>query len=182
MADEIQKLFTERIKAAAEEVESETGIVAIIAITQAALESSWGQSGLTLEANNLFGMTAGKEWLDSGKPVATKLTKEYSDLSPENIKYWERPGDVVEKVQQPDGKTRLMVKRDFRKYKSWTDSMLDWAKKITTDPRYSKALEYARAGDVEWFGVSISEAGYATDPRYADKIAAVGKTVAEAMA
>lgn len=146
------------------------GIDPLITLTQAAQESNWGQSELTVKANNLYGFTATNDWLTAGKPIFLIQTKEYSQKPPEKIRYWNRLGDV--KKKKPDGKggSILMVEVDFRRYTSWQESVVDWALKISTLPRYKQAYESAKKGDVFGFAKSVSSAGYATDPSYSDKI------------
>ena len=70
-------------------------------IAQAALESGWGSSGLTVKANNLFGIKAGKSW--TGEKYTVK-TKEFIN-----------------------GRMRT-VTADFRKYTTWPASIKDYFK------------------------------------------------------
>lgn len=57
-----------------------TGIPASLTIAQAALESSWGSSGLAMQANNLFGIKGnGTAWMTTeygpnGKPYQTRAS------------------------------------------------------------------------------------------------------------
>lgn len=70
---ECQK-FIETIAAEAIEGYKEYKILPSLTIAQAILESSWGKSTLSLEANNLFGIKAYDDWTGSSIP---KPTKEY---------------------------------------------------------------------------------------------------------
>ena len=132
----------------ARDEQSRSGIHPDVTITQAAHESGWGQSGLTLKANNLFGFT-GEAWEAAGKPVIKLPTKEY-------VK----------------GKW-ITVNRPFRAYSSWAESVRDWGHLISTKPRYQDAYALAKQGDVKAFAVAVQKAGYATDPAYANSLAAV---------
>lgn len=49
--------------------------------------------------------------------------------------------------------------------------MRDYAEFITTQPRYQQAVD--NAGDAKEYTQALQEAGYATDPNYADKIMSV---------
>lgn len=185
----------------AREIESRTGMKADVAIGQAALESGWGQSLLTREGNNLFGMMAGPDWIKAylGKgsfdvvpawttlPASTEAngsntpagrnvlwlpTKEFAPgKTPEQIKYWEIPGDVIGKNAEASG-TWLTVRRPFRRYANLNESLEDWSKKISTLSRYADAFAAARAGDPKSYGAALSRGGYATDPKYPEKILA----------
>lgn len=70
---EYQK-FIETIAQEAIEGYKEYKILPSLTIAQAILESSWGKSALSLEANNLFGIKAYDDW--SGSSIQ-KHTKEY---------------------------------------------------------------------------------------------------------
>src|SRR5882724_10605981 len=70
------KNFLDKIKPAAQVIETETGIPWMFAAVQAAHESRWGLSQLTVDANNLFGIT-GDSWKAKGKPIYEIKTLEY---------------------------------------------------------------------------------------------------------
>ena len=61
-------------------------------------------------------------------------------------------------------------KAAFRAYDSFSDSFKDYTDFVLSNPRYRPALE---AGDGRSYLASLQEAGYATDPRYAEKIEAI---------
>lgn len=139
--------FLAKIKPSALAIEAETGIPWIFAAVQSAHESRWGLSRLTLEANNLFGVT-GDSWAQEGKPVYWIVTKEFSK----------------------DG-TSSEIRRPFRKYADWAESLRDWAGLIQR--RYPRALAGARAGNFPEFAQGLQEGGYATDPKYALQLVAL---------
>lgn len=142
------KDFIEKIRPAALTVEGgRTRIPWRFAMVQAGHESRWGKAGLTLQANNLFGVT-GDSWKAQGKPVYEIKTLEYDSQK--------KPYAVV---------------RPFRKYDSWQASLDDWADLI--ERRYPQALAAARADDFPTFAKSLQEEGYATDPRYALQLCAL---------
>jgi flagellar protein FlgJ len=142
-----QQDFVDRLKAPAEQASRSTGIPAHMILGQAALESGWGKREIKMadgsDSHNLFGIKAGKEW--NGK-VAEVTTTEYHN-----------------------GVASKQVER-FRAYASATDAFQDYAKLLKDDPRYAKVLDQA---DSKVFAQAMQQAGYATDPRYADKLAAV---------
>lgn len=169
--------FKKRLLPIAEKVREEYGIEPLLCITQAAHESNWGESQLARVADNLFGMTATQSWYDLKKEVYPIATKEYHHLPPEKIKYWNRPGDILEKRDDGNGGSILMVEVDFRKYRSWDDSVLDWANKIATKERYKQAYYYAKLGEAKEFFDSLQTAGYATDLAYSLKLMSVYNVV-----
>ncbi len=160
----------------ASQIQAAYGIDPLITMTQSALESRWGRSGLTQQANNLFGMTAGS-WLSKGLPVIDMPTHEYSSKQPDQISYFETPGDLISKALRQDGGSDLMVHRYFRKYPTWYDSAADWAKLLSTLSVYSTAYADAQAGDLASFSNDIAAAGYATEPDYAVQLVAAGTEI-----
>lgn len=115
-------------------------ILASLTIAQAILESNNGNSTLTREANALFGIKANASW--RGK-VWTGKTIEYMN----NVRQ-----DVI---------------AGFRAYESWQESINDHSALLTQNKRYAKVVgekDYKKAC------LSIMQAGYATDPQYAQKL------------
>lgn len=114
-------------------------------IAQAALESGWGQHEMRAAdgtaSHNLFGIKAGKDWKG---PVVEAQTTEYVN-----------------------GVPHQSVER-FRAYASYGDSFRDYAKLLRQNPRYATVLDQGR--DPAGFAQGLQQAGYATDPLYADKI------------
>jgi flagellum-specific peptidoglycan hydrolase FlgJ len=165
VTSEIKKPFVEKLLPIAREIFAYTQINPRILIAQAAHESFWGTSKLTVEANNLFGMKAGS-WIKKGKPTYAIPTWEHSHHAPASIYYWETPGDILEKKVSPRGGTDLMVNCMFRLYQDWRDSCGDWVALIIK--YYASAYEGAKSGNFMDFAKGMT--GYATDPMYAEKI------------
>ena len=140
--------FQDKLGGHAADAERTTGIPAKFMLGQAALETGWGKRQIRnadgSSSNNLFGIKAGPGW--KGK-VATAVTTEYVNGVPQTR---------VEK---------------FRAYDSPADSFKDYARLITTNPRYEKVL--ASAGDAAGFAHGLQKAGYATDPLYAAKLSKI---------
>lgn len=122
----------------------ESGVPASFTVAQAALESGWGASGLAVRACNLFGVKADPAW--KGETVEMP-TKEYIDGKP------------------------VTVMAKWRKYPDFSASVADRAAFLRRNPRYRLAFTGQRTG--EEFARAIAAAGYATDPRYAEKLISV---------
>lgn len=136
--------YIAKIKPLAQKIEIEFGIPWTFAMVQAAHESRYGESRLTVEANNLFGIT-GDSWVRYKKPVYWIITTEYTKA-----------------------KVPYQTKRPFRKYGSWEDSLRDWAGLLTRG--YPKAVEAAKQKDFVKFAKELQAGGYATDPYYASQL------------
>lgn len=144
--DDRRKEFIDSLAPLARAVETLTGIPWLLCVTQAAHESDFGRSGLSLKAKNLFGIT-GDSWKKQGLPVIEMGTHEWVN------------GEEVE------------MTRPFRLYVSYGESLLDWARLVTFS--YPKAVASARTGNIEGFFDELQKGGYATDPKYATKLAGV---------
>jgi flagellar protein FlgJ len=123
----------------------ETGIPPYFIAAQAALESGWGKSEIQgadgRTSHNLFGVKAGRGWTG---PVVEAATTEYVNGAP-----------------QPT------VGR-FRAYGSYAEAFADYARLLKSQPRYAPVLE--NGTDAAGFARGLAQAGYATDPMYADKL------------
>jgi flagellar protein FlgJ len=122
-------------------------------IAQAALETNWGrnlpQDSTGRSSNNLFGIKAAAGW--SGA-TATRDTQEFQNGVATNIP------------------------AQFKVYATPAESFQDYVALLRDNPRYSTALN--TGGNVQAFATGLQRGGYATDPDYATKIAAVANTVA----
>jgi flagellar protein FlgJ len=122
-------------------------------IAQAALETNWGrnipQDATGSSSNNLFGMKASSDW--SGAAV-TRSTQEFQ------------------------GGVATTTAAQFKAYATPAQSFQDYVSLLRSSPRYSSALN--TGGDVHAFASALQRGGYATDPEYANKIAAVATAVA----
>lgn len=125
-------------------------------IAQAAVETGWGKSLIHKNdgenSHNLFGIKADKRW-DGEK--ATVDTLEFVN-------------NVPEKQQA-----------SFRSYGSFTHSMEDYVDFIKSNPRYEQAIQKTETPK-DYFN-ALQDAGYATDPHYAQKVMSVfnGNVLAE---
>ncbi len=133
--------FVDKYGKQAFDVGKKNGIPYEAILAQAILESSYGKSQLTQQANNFFGIKAGSSWTG---PTVTKRTAE----------------------QKPDGSV-YYVDAAFRAYPSAEAGFQGYADFIRGSDRYKKALAYP--GDPVKYIQAIKDAGYATDVSYVQK-------------
>ncbi|HWU68597.1 MAG TPA: flagellar assembly peptidoglycan hydrolase FlgJ [Stenotrophobium sp.] len=123
----------------------ELGVPARVLVAQAALETGWGRHMIRnpdgSPSYNFFGIKAGRHW--QGDKVS-KPTTEYHGSQP------------AREVAQ------------FRSYESPAAAFKDYVKFLKGNPRYAAALNHG--GDAGHFTRGLQQAGYATDPAYAEKI------------
>jgi flagellum-specific peptidoglycan hydrolase FlgJ len=120
-----------------------TAVPASIKLAQGILESKYGQSELALKANNHFGIKCGKKWEGL----------RYSVLSDE----W----DKKRKKMRPSLGC-------FRVYESVEDCFKAHSEFLKAE-RYSGLFELS-ATDYRGWAAGLQKAGYATDPKYAEKL------------
>ncbi len=142
-ADYVRAVLPHAQKAAAE-----LGVKPEFLVAQSALETGWGQRIISdskgATSYNLFGIKADRSWKGS---VASTSTLEY-----------------VDGIAQKE-------KATFRKYDSFAASFDDYAVFLKSNPRYQHAI--SQGADGAQFGQALQNAGYATDPRYAEKIQSI---------
>jgi len=153
------KQFVNQLWPYAADAAQNTGIPAHFMLAQAALESGWGKNEIK-SANgsstyNLFGIKADASWKG---PVAEVTTTEYVN-------------GVAQKTTQR-----------FRAYGSYAEAFHDYAQLLKSQPRYNAVL--TQGGDAQGFARGLQQAGYATDPMYADKLVRIisGDTLRQGMA
>ena len=114
-------------------------------LAQAALETGWGrhvmQHGTGDSSHNLFGIKADSRWQGDKVMVST--------------------------LEYRDG-VALNTRANFRAYESFEHSFSDYVDFVRRNPRYRQAL--AQTNDPKAYFSALQEAGYATDPAYAQKI------------
>lgn len=146
------RAFQDKLASHAEEASRASGIPAKFMLGQAALESGWGRREIKgrdgSNSHNLFGIKAGPGW--KGRVVETATT------------------------EYVNGKPQVRVEK-FRAYDSYADSFKDYARLLSNNPRYEKALAAASGTDAAGFARNLQRAGYATDPHYATKLASIIK-------
>lgn len=141
------KDFVNRVWPHAVQASKATGIPPQFLVAHSALESGWGKSELKnsdgSSSFNLFGIKAGKGW--TGATVDAKTT------------------------EYVDGEPRQVVER-FRAYGSYEESFRDYAALLRGNPRYGDVIG---SQDGMEFARRLQQAGYATDPMYADKLSRI---------
>lgn len=149
--------FVNRVWPHAVEASRSTGIPPQFLVAHAALESGWGKTEIRRPdgstSHNLFGIKAGRAW--GGESVETPTT-EYVNGQP--VKMTEK----------------------FRSYGSYAEAFRDYANLLRGNPRYGGVIG---SQDGTEFANRLQQAGYATDPAYADKLARIinGPTLRQAL-
>ena len=144
--------FVQRMLPHAQAASADSGIPAQFMMGQAALETGWGRAEIRgadgQNSHNLFGIKAGGSW--TGRTVDI-VTTEYVNGKPQ---------------KQVD---------TFRAYDSYADSFRDYAKLLGGNARYRHVV--AAGHDAAGFAQGLQQAGYATDPKYAQKLMGVIRLV-----
>jgi flagellum-specific peptidoglycan hydrolase FlgJ len=137
-----------------------SGVPYDFTLAQAIIESGYGESGLTVKANNFFGIKAGSAWTGS---TITMSTKEYRD----------------------DGSS-YMTTATFRSYATPEEGFADHDMFFYKNKRYHPAFRIMGDPTIKpyktdpyQFLAKIREAGYATDPGYVNTVSGVIKSVQE---
>lgn len=148
--------FVQSIWPHAQKVAAELGVPARALVAQAALETGWGRR------------LAGRDGQSSHNLFGIKATG------------WQGQRMRAATHEYVDG-VRVSERADFRAYGSAAESFRDYAR-LLGRPRYAGAR--GAGEDTHRFASALQRAGYATDPRYADKITAIahGATMQRALA
>lgn len=137
--------FLERLAPYARSAAEEADISALPVLAQAALETGWGRYVIPRtdgeSSNNVFNIKADRSW--QGDRAATR-TVEF------------------------DGTVARSEQAQFRAYQSVAESFQDYVSFLQNNPRYEEALEAGK--DAARFVEGLQDAGYATDPEYANKL------------
>ncbi|OGT28172.1 MAG: flagellar rod assembly protein/muramidase FlgJ, partial [Gallionellales bacterium RIFOXYD2_FULL_52_7] len=145
-----QQDFVNRMLPHAMQASQASGVPPQLMLGQAALESGWGKREIHMadgsNSFNLFGIKANAGW--HGK-VAEVMTTEYTN------------GVAHKQVEK------------FRAYSSYTEAFKDYADMLSSNPRYANVLQ--QAGNPSGMAQALQKSGYATDPKYAEKLVSVMK-------
>ncbi|MBC1244101.1 GW domain-containing glycosaminoglycan-binding protein [Listeria welshimeri] len=138
-----QQQFIQSIANDAQDLQKEEKILTSVTLAQAILESNWGKSGLSTSGNNLFGIKGSYE----GNSVSMG-TQEFSN-----------------------GKA-FHTQANFRKYPDKKASLVDHAQLFVNGVSGNANLYSAVIGETDYkkAAYAIQDAGYATDPAYAEKL------------
>ncbi len=139
------KDFVQTLWPSAKNAAEEIGVSPKLLLAQAALETGWGkyviQGQNGKSSFNLFNIKADAGWTGAKTSIST-----------------------VEFI----GGQAQSQRADFRQYDSYEDSFKDYVSFLQKNPRYSDALKSTQ--DSAQFLQALQQAGYATDPEYANKI------------
>ncbi|BBB25151.1 flagellar assembly peptidoglycan hydrolase FlgJ [Amphritea japonica] len=145
---ETPEQFVQTLLPLAESVAAELGVDPKVLLAQSALETGWGRYLVQRpeggSSHNLFNIKADSRWSGENASVGT--------------------------VEFRDGVAQK-ERAAFRVYDSYEASFRDYAEFLRNSPRYQHALE--QAGDPYQYLSRLQEAGYATDPEYAEKISRI---------
>lgn len=136
--------FISRLLGPAISAARESGIPHQLIVAQAALESGWGNREIRTPAgkatHNLFGIKATPDWKGESTVVTT--------------------------TEYIDG-VRKKVKAAFRVYPSYSAALADYTSLLKCNPRYKNVVH---SPTPEHAARALQNGGYATDPRYANKL------------
>lgn len=135
--------FIDYLAPLAQEDYKKSGILPSVTIAQGMVESANGNSELARNANNLFGIKASSPW------TGDKYTKSTSEFV--SGKY-------------------VKVDADFRKYKSWEDSVKDHGEFFKSTPTRVKLYEPVYTAKDWQTAVNALTGTYATSPTYAQTL------------
>lgn len=138
------KDFLAQLSLPARLASEQSGVPHHLILAQAALESGWGQRQITRENGapsfNIFGVKATPGWKG---PTTEITTTEYEN------------GEAKK------------VKARFRVYSSYLEALSDYVSMLSRNPRYAAVTT---AATPEQGAQALQNAGYATDPKYAQKL------------
>ena len=160
------QLFVEKYLQHAKKVEAKTGVLAIATLTQAALESAWGEAApgyMFFGVKDTDGLNGNEQLLST-----TEYTRSANNPMPVAI-------STTPVVKNGVKMFKHKGKDYFRKYNSPEDCFNDHAQFFIINKRYAKALTVK--SDYNKFFDEIAKAGYATDPNYAETLKAVSKSI-----
>ncbi|MDE1185060.1 MAG: flagellar assembly peptidoglycan hydrolase FlgJ [Pantoea sp.] len=136
--------FIAQLAQPAKVASDESGIPHHLILAQAALESGWGQRQILTRdgkpSYNVFGIKASSDWKGQTTDI---MTTEY------------------------DHGEAKKVRASFRVYGSYLEALTDYVKLLSSNPRYAAV---ANAQTAEQGAQALQAAGYATDPKYAQKL------------
>ncbi|MBD8879492.1 peptidoglycan-binding protein [Rhodanobacter sp. 7MK24] len=132
---------------AAVEVSNETGMAWQTILAQAAQETGWGQHQLP-GTHNIFNIKADPSWYGPSK----------------TFNVWEI-----------EGGQKVWKDQSFRVYGSDEEALRDRVEFLRDNPRYAKAglFDEGTRGNLEKEAIALQQAGYATDPHYAEGLVRV---------
>ncbi|TVP10152.1 flagellar assembly peptidoglycan hydrolase FlgJ [Shewanella sp. KCT] len=151
---ESREAFVKAVYPHAEQAAKALGTSPEVLIAQSALETGWGQKMVRRAdgqpSNNLFNIKADRRW-DGERAGVSTLEFEHG--------------------------VAVKQRADFRVYQDIKQSFDDFVSFISEGERYQDAMD--KAANPADFIRGLQDAGYATDPDYADKVIKVMQTVTQ---
>ncbi len=144
--------FVKRIKPLIDSALKNLPIPGLAVLGQAALETGWGAHVIADSTGNLSHNLFGIK-AKAAEPSVAVVSKEF-----EHGRWLHREDN-------------------FRTYPDWRAGISDYVDKITQSPRYRGIA--TSVDDIQGYLQGLQEAGYATDPGYADKIMRVVASIKE---
>lgn len=151
--------FVNHLWPMAKQAAEKMGMTPEVLLAQTALETGWGkkiaQHASGKSSHNLFNIKADHRWSGASVNISTL---EFRDGIPQQ------------------------ERARFRTYESFQASFNDYVEFIQNSPRYQSAV--AVANDAKAYTQELAQAGYATDPEYAQKIIGIieGEPLKQALA
>jgi len=146
--------FVQSLWPQAQAAAGELGVSPVSLISQAALETHWGEQLPQTEhggsSHNYFGIKTGSAWRGAAVSAATT---EYHHGS------------------------ASLEPAAFRRYTSAQQGFQDYVELLKGNPRFRAAL--GSGNDVHSFATALQQGGYATDPEYAQKVTRLAREVAD---
>ncbi|NKB98043.1 MAG: flagellar assembly peptidoglycan hydrolase FlgJ [Pseudomonadales bacterium] len=143
--------FIQTIQPIVEKLLKNTSLPIEGVLGQAALETGWGNNVIAKEdgslSHNLFGMKAKTD----AEPSVPISSMEFE------------LGKWVNKLA------------NFRSYPDWEGSVQDYIQTLSSNPRYQDVM--AAGDDLKKFASTLMQTGYATDPKYADKLVSIAERI-----
>lgn len=140
--------FVEKLLPIAKNFAEKIQINPAMMLAQAALETGWGQHIISNKEGqssfNLFNIKAHNGW--AGEKIKVNTLEYVNGIA-------QKQNDF------------------FRGYSNIEESLQDFIGFLQSNPRYENAL--SNTGDPRAFAAALQEAGYATDPKYADKLISI---------
>lgn len=141
--------FIKDIAPYAQKIQKEFKILPSVVIAQACLESGYGTSLLANQGKNIFG------------------TK--GDFKGESV--------IIQTMEYVNG-VPVQVWNKFRKYPTWEESLRDLANLYVKGTSWNRSLYTAVIGEKDYKKAlkAIFDAGYASDPKYIEKLVSLIET------
>lgn len=170
LASDIKSRFVSQHLAAARAEQARSMVPELVTLTQAALESGWGKHAPRF---NFFGIKA-----KASAPPETRQLLRTKEVLP-HPNYTNFP-EIISITKRPDGKYLYVIRDWFRAFPDAAAAFKAHGDFLVDNPRYDPAFAFS-AQPFE-FAQKVADAGYATDPEYAEKLKATMRGIAALIA